>query len=74
MNQIDHFFRVRKNDVAFICSYLEAFEGMAAVRTPNPKPGEDTVIHIMVSPDYSAQFNDILAILKKDILMEKAEP
>jgi hypothetical protein len=74
MNQIDRFFKVRKNDVSFICSYLEAFEGMAAIRTPNPKPGEDTVIHIMVSQDYEGQFNSIIGNLSKEIPMEGAEP
>lgn len=74
MNQIDRFFKVRKNDVSFICSYLEAFEGMAAIRTPNPKPGEDTVIHIMVSPDFEGQFNAILGDLSKEVPMEVAEP
>jgi hypothetical protein len=74
MNQIDHFYKVKKSDVSFICSYLEAFEGMAAIRTPNPKIGEDTVLHIMVSPDFNGQFEEIIGSLSKEIPMEKVEP
>jgi hypothetical protein len=74
MNQINYFYKVNKSDVSFICSYLEAFEGMAAIRTPNPKPGEDTVLHIMVSPDFNGQFEDIIGSLSKEIPLEKVEP
>jgi len=74
MNQIDYFYKVRKSDVSFICSYLEAFEGMAAIRTPNPKIGEDAVLHIMVSPDFKGQFEEIIGKLGRDITVEKVEP
>jgi hypothetical protein len=47
---------------------------MASIRTPNPKPGEDTVIQIMVSPDFESQFNTLIAKLSEDITMEKTEP
>ena len=74
MNQLDYYFKVKKSDVSFVCTYLEAFEGMSAVRTPNPKMGEDAVLHIMVSPDFDIQFNKIIGNLNKDIRMEKVEP
>jgi hypothetical protein len=74
MNQIDRFFKVKKSDVSFICAYLEAFEGMAAIRTPNPKIGEDAVLHIMISPDFNDQFEEIIGKLSGEIPMEKVEP
>jgi hypothetical protein len=74
MNQLDYFYKVNKSDVSFICSYLEAFEGMAAIRTPNPKAGEDTVLHIMVSPDFKGQFEEIIGNLGREISVEKVEP
>ena len=74
MNQIDYFYKVKKNDVSFICTYLEAFEGMAAIRTPQPKIGEDAVLHIMVSPDINGQFEEIIGKLGKEIAIEKVEP
>jgi len=74
MNQLDHYYKVNKTDVSFICNYLEAFEGMSAIRTPNPKMGEDTVLHVMVSPDFSDQFNKLTAALIKHIKMEEVKP
>jgi hypothetical protein len=74
MNQIDHYFKVKKTDLSFICTYLEAFEGMSAVRTPNPKYGEDAVLHVMVSPDFNEQFQTILKGLSKDVQMERTDP
>lgn len=74
MNQIDLYFKVKKSDVSFICSYLEAFEGMTAIRTPNPKIGEDAVLHIMVSPDFESQFEELIGKLSGEIPMEKVEP
>jgi hypothetical protein len=74
MKQIDEFIKVDKKDVAFICAYLEAHEGMCAMRTPNPKPGEDTVMHIMVSPDFHEQYNSLMNSLKKEINWERTDP
>ena len=74
MKQIDRYFKVKKSDVSFVCNYLEAFEGMAAIRTPNPKPGEDTVLHMMVSPDFLDQFETLAGGLIKDIGMEEVRP
>jgi len=74
MNQIDYYFKVKKSDVSLICTYLEAFEGMSAIRTPNPKWGEDATLHIMVSPDFKIQFEELLSSLTKEVQMEKTGP
>lgn len=74
MNQTDHYYKVKKPDVSFICTYLEAFEGMCAVRTPNPKFGEDAVLHVMVSPDFKVQFDEVINGLSKKVQMEITEP
>ncbi len=74
MNQLDYYYNVKKNDVSFICSYLEAFEGMSAIRTPNPKYGDDTLLHIMVSPDFRDQFETLAVGLSKSVKMERTEP
>lgn len=74
MNQMDYFYKVNKSDVSFICSYLEAFEGMAAIRTPDPKAGQDAVLHIMVSPDFKDQFEELIGGMNKEVPMERVEP
>jgi hypothetical protein len=74
MNQIDYYIKVKKNDVNFVCAFLEAFEGMTSIRTPNPKPGEDNVMHMMVSPDFKEQFEILIDKLGEEIQMERVEP
>lgn len=74
MNSIDRYLNVKKEDIAFICGYLESFEGMLAFRTPNPDRYSDTsVVHLMVSPDYTEQVEHIIGGLKRDIYMEDTE-
>lgn len=74
MKQIDHYVKIRKADVAFFCAYLEAFEGMCAMRTPNPGPGDETVMHIMLSPDFQEQYDSIMNDLKAELAWEEVEP
>jgi hypothetical protein len=74
MKQIDHFIKIKKSDLSYMCTFLEVFEGMAALRTPNPKPGEDTVVHIMLSPDYEEQYDRLMEELRTKVPWEEVEP
>ena len=38
-DSINYFFKVKKEDIYAICPFFEAFEGMAAIRTPRPESG-----------------------------------
>ncbi len=68
----DVYLKVYKEDVAFITTIIEAFEGIAAVRTPNPDPKSlKTVLHCIVSPDNMEQFNLIVRDLAKDHTIER---
>ena len=72
MNQNDVYLKVNKKDIILICNFLESFEGMMALRTPNPdKFSDKSIIHIMVSPDYQEQFETILNNFKKSISIEE---
>lgn len=74
MNSVNIYLKVKKQDIAFLCSFLESFEGMLAFRTPNPDRYSDTsIVHLMVSPDYQDQFNAIMDDLKKEIPIEETE-
>lgn len=68
----DVFLKVYKEDVVFITTIIEAFEGIAAVRTPNPDPRSGkTVLHCIVSPDCMEQFNLIVRDLSKEHTIER---
>ncbi len=57
--------RVKKSDTHIIITFLEGYEHCAAVRTPNPEPGEFSVLQLMVSPDYMGEIKSALNALKK---------
>lgn len=71
MDSIDVFLRVKKADIFLICPFFEAFEGMAAIRTPKPEVGEFATLKLMVSPDFINDFNRVLAGLSKKVWYER---
>jgi len=71
MDSIDIFLKVKKEDLYLICPYFEAFEGMAAIRTPRPETGEYAKLKLMVSPDFVADFENVIEILKEKIWLER---
>ena len=70
-DSIDYFLRIKKEDIYLICPYFEAFQGMVAIRTPKPEAGEMATLHLMVSPDFTADFDRVIANLKKRLTIER---
>jgi len=71
MDSINVFLKVKKEDIYVICPYFEAFEGMAAIRTPQPEAGEYAKLKLMVSPDFKEDFDKILEGLGKKVWFER---
>ena len=74
MNSIDYFLKVKKEDIYLICPYFEAFEGMAAIRVPKPVAGPYATLKLMVSPDFQADFEKLLGLLKQKLEFEVPSP
>jgi len=73
--QTDVYLKVKKEDIAFITTIIESFEGIASVRTPNPDPKSPTqVIHCIVSPNCMDQFDMIVRDLGKDHSLKRVSP
>lgn len=70
-DSINVFLKVKKEDIYLICPFFEAFEGMAAIRTPKPAAGGCATLKLMVSPDFLADFDQVLAALGKKISIER---
>lgn len=70
-DSVNIFLKVRKEDIYLLCPYFEAFEGMAAIRTPQPETGEYAKIKLMVSPDFTADLEKVLDNLKEKISFER---
>ena len=71
----DIFLKVNKEDIAFITTIIESFEGVAAVRTPNPDPKSKTaILQCIVSPDCLNQMDLIIKDLSKDHYIKRISP
>ena len=70
-DSLDYFLKVRKEDIFLICPFFEAFEGMAAIRTPCPEAGEYATLKLMVAPDFQANFEKVLTSLGKHVQLER---
>ena len=71
MDSINVLLKVKKEDIYLICPYFEAFEGMAAIRTPRPEEGPYATLKLMVSPDFMEDFNKLLGNLEKRLYFER---
>lgn len=67
----DCFLKVKKEDIFLICPFFEAFEGMAAIRTPRPETGPYATLKLMVAPDFQAGFERVLENLGKHVWFER---
>jgi hypothetical protein len=71
MDSTDYFLRVNKEDIYVICPFFEAFEGMAAIRTPKPAEGSRATLKLMVSPDFKNDFEKLLVALGRKVTFER---
>ena len=63
-------YRVDRRKIAFIRFILEAYDGLAIVRTVDAQTG---LIEFQIAPGCEQDVEDILEDLRQDILMEKAD-
>ena len=70
---MDYFYKLKKKDVAFVTTLIESFEGVAAVRTPDPKPGEYAVLKAIVPADFKGLFEKIIADIGKKVVLERVK-
>lgn len=70
-NSLDLFFKIKKEDVAFATVFLEAYQYYFTFRTPEPARDGFCRLHIMVSPDFVDEFEQIMLTLAKEIVIER---
>jgi len=64
--------KTEKKHIAYVNFIIEAYEGMAVVRTADP---EDGLLEILVSPDFEGEFRELSSALAGEIpfrLLESA--
>jgi len=56
----EYFIKVKKQDVVFYAPFFEAYQGMLSLRTPKPPEGEIATLQVIVSPDFTEEFEALL--------------
>ena len=67
MDTHSRYFRVRPEDIAYVKFIIESYEGIAVVRTKDPR---EAVIELMVAPGWEKDVDQVLEGLKGEIPIE----
>ncbi len=61
------YLKLRRKDIAFFKFIVESYEGMAVVRTKDPR---EAVVELMVAPGWEKDVKEVLEGLRKEIPIE----
>jgi len=67
MDTHSRYFRVRRQDIAYLKFIIESYEGMAVIRT---KDAREAVVELMIAPGWEKDIEEILEGLSKEIRIE----
>jgi hypothetical protein len=67
MDTQSRYFRLRRQDIAYFKFIIESYEGLAVVRTKDPK---EAIVELMVAPGWEKDVEEILKGLSKEILIK----
>ena len=70
MNTQSRYFRVPREEIAYLKFIIESYEGMAVVRT---KDASEAIIELMVAPGWEEDLEEVLKDLKEEITIESLE-
>lgn len=65
------YLKIKKEDIFLLCPFLESFEGLAAVRTPQPATGPESVLKLITAPDFREELKGLIAFLKTRLVLEE---
>ena len=68
MDTQSRYLRLRRRDIAYFKFIIESYEGMALVRTRDPR---EAVVELMVAPGWKKDLDVVLDGLRKEILIEE---
>jgi hypothetical protein len=70
-DSIQWLLEVEKRDIAYIVSIFEAYDNLAIVRTVS---AEQSIIELIISPDYLEDTRQLVHALSKQLYIKKIEP
>lgn len=67
MDTQSRYFRVRREDIAYFKFIVESYEGVAVVRTKDPR---EAIVELMVAPGWERDVEEILEGLRGEMTIE----
>jgi len=67
MDTHSRYFRIRREDIAYFKFIVESCEGVAIVRTKDPR---EAVVELMIPPGFERDVEEILEGLREEIHVE----
>ena len=67
MDTQSRYFRLHREDIAYFKFIIESYEGMAVVRTQDPR---EAIVELMVAPGWEKDLEEILEGLGKEMTIE----
>ena len=67
MDTQSRYFRLRREDIAYFKFIIESYEGMAVVRTKDPR---EAIVELMVAPGWEKDLEEVLEGLRREITIE----
>jgi hypothetical protein len=67
MDTRSRYFRLRREDIAYLKFIIESYEGMAVVRTKDPC---EAIVELMVAPGWEKDLEEVLDGLRKEMTIE----
>jgi len=71
MNTIQKYFRVNPRDMAYLKFIVESYEGLAVIRTVNPREG---IVEWMIPPSLVEEADELIASLQEEIVIMRVGP
>ena len=71
MDTVQKYFKVERKNIAFLKFILEAYEGMAVMRTLDPQAG---VVELMIAPNFEKEVEAVLDDLRGELEVQPIDP
>ncbi len=67
MDTQSRYFRLHRKDIAYFKFIIESYEGMAVVRTKDPR---EAVVELMIAPGWERDVDEVIEGLQREIEIE----
>jgi hypothetical protein len=67
MDTQSRYFRLHREDIAYFKFIIESYEGMAVVRTQDPR---EAIVELMVAPGWEKDMEEVIESLGKEMTIE----